>query len=379
MVFIFSVLGINQSLMAMNTNSKFSCVLKRAYYQMIPSKKIWHYCKDGNYTGVEEALKYGADINGICLFKGAMCGQTPLYIAIRFDNVDIVRLLLDKGADVNNKSNQLSLLELAYRCNNFVIVKLLIDRGADVKENFFHDDSLLNYAIKRNDFTFAQLLVDKGHSLDINPFMYGDGRDIYGGQMPLETAISCGNIEMIKLLISKSPGHLSTYGIDLVQTALRSQRLDVLKLLIDHKVDIQGEKDDMSDDWGLLSQTIQAGEFEAFDLLLMGGVYVDQVGEFRFTPLHLVVLHDQPMLIKKLLWFKARIDLKDHKGLTAVDHAKDNETKDLLTSPHSHKPNQEDIECFNMLVLKAADNSKELVHQPINFDYHDMHIKYLKN
>jgi ankyrin repeat protein len=60
-------------------------------------------------------------------------GWTPLYWTIRYDRVDICRLLLDSGADVNYKNNYgNNPLIIAVIDDRIDIIKLLLSRGANV-------------------------------------------------------------------------------------------------------------------------------------------------------------------------------------------------------------------------------------------------------
>jgi hypothetical protein len=61
-------------------------------------------------------------------------GMTPLMHAVCDDSVDVVRTLLDSGADVNAKRNDgFTALALAAFFGRTNIVELLLDRGADVR------------------------------------------------------------------------------------------------------------------------------------------------------------------------------------------------------------------------------------------------------
>ena len=93
--------------------------------------------KSGDIKQVEALLSKGANVNEVMI-----PGLSPLHEAVFNDApLDIVRLLLDKGADVNKKScgdgwatncNCSTPLYIAACKGNVNIVKLLLDYGADV-------------------------------------------------------------------------------------------------------------------------------------------------------------------------------------------------------------------------------------------------------
>ena len=60
-------------------------------------------------------------------------GFIPLHSASRYGHVDIARLLLDRGSDVNvRESQRWTPLHYASRYGYLDLARLLIDRGADV-------------------------------------------------------------------------------------------------------------------------------------------------------------------------------------------------------------------------------------------------------
>src|SRR3989338_7239600 len=91
----------------------------------------------GDIKEVETLLNEGADVNEV-----RMPGLSPLHEAVFNDaSLDIVRILLDKGADVNKKScgdgwasscNCSTPLYIAACKGNVNMVKLLLGYGADV-------------------------------------------------------------------------------------------------------------------------------------------------------------------------------------------------------------------------------------------------------
>ena len=64
------------------------------------------------------------------------CGWTPLHEAANHDYPDVVKTLLDAGADINDRGgsecNGFTPLIDAAACGNVAVVKLLIQRGANV-------------------------------------------------------------------------------------------------------------------------------------------------------------------------------------------------------------------------------------------------------
>jgi ankyrin repeat protein len=121
-------------------------------------------------------------------------GFSLLEYAIFWNNENIVKLLIDKGAIViNNDSDIVSPLHLA--CSNyasFKIVKLLLEKGTPPSD--FVLQISLYHAVKRRNIKLVKLLLSYGAKVNHIDFW---------GQTPLHLSVYEGDIEMIKLLLEK--------------------------------------------------------------------------------------------------------------------------------------------------------------------------------
>src|SRR5947199_336366 len=114
-------------------------------------------------TAARELIAKGADVNARC--EG---GWTPLLWACWMSQADVVRLLLEKGADVNarDKDNDTALMKAATQKIAFpgqaqrrageeqfqrdlAIVRMLIEKGADVKARGNNGGTALLFAASR--------------------------------------------------------------------------------------------------------------------------------------------------------------------------------------------------------------------------------------
>ena len=103
---------------------------------------------------VVELLNEGADVN-----KGI--GGGPLVTAAANNNVEIVRILIEHGADVNQSTtNNWTPLHFAAKNNNPEILKMLIDKGANVNVVNKMGESPLKIAEERGYTLIVRLLND---------------------------------------------------------------------------------------------------------------------------------------------------------------------------------------------------------------------------
>ena len=142
-------------------------------------------------------VRAGADLNA-----QDAGGSTALGAVAKSDRRDLLGItqrLLKAGANPNipDANGDLPLL-LALRKNNRDIAKLLINSGAEL--NVPNNDGALplNLAVIKKDMDLAKLLIQKGANVNAKS---GSGGRIGGGMTALHFAVQDGQIEMVKLLI----------------------------------------------------------------------------------------------------------------------------------------------------------------------------------
>lgn len=199
-------------------------------------------------------------------------GRTPLHWACRGIHFEILRFLVEKGADVNAKDNNgiaplhslaakahsqgIALLiankaevnaksgfrdtplHYAAQSGDTDVVKLLLHNGADPTARNNMRNTPLIYAIRENNIEMAEYLISKGGNVD--PALL----DIYHSVTPLKTAISIGNIEMVKMLHRKGSfiQYRTPYGENCLHFAAVYDRIDIAEYLITCGIDINSVK-----------------------------------------------------------------------------------------------------------------------------------------
>jgi ankyrin repeat protein len=121
------------------------------------------------YNGYKKVVSllissYGVDVNGF-----AENGFVPLYYAFIRNNIEIAKLLIDAGADVNIIVNGKPLIHYMY--NNDDFVKLLIDAGAKINIVDKNGGTLIHYAVAIDNIGVVKLLIEAGIDVNIVDYM----------------------------------------------------------------------------------------------------------------------------------------------------------------------------------------------------------------
>ena len=115
---------------------------------------------------VQKELALGAGAT----HKDASNGWTPVHYAVQYNtDPEIIMLLLDRGADVNSKTNLgRTPLQLAAGYNSDVLIStLLLDQGADIAAKNDAGLTALHFAALSNDNPHViELLLDRGADLE---------------------------------------------------------------------------------------------------------------------------------------------------------------------------------------------------------------------
>lgn len=154
-------------------------------------------CANENYVVAEHLINLGADLNARDII-----GDTPLYDAIFTQNIELVKLLLDRGALVDppyidNDCFQYSPLAQAANDGLREIVALLLERGANVKRrpvSKFDICSSLVCGAGSGNATIVEMLLNAG--ADVNE------RD-FTNQTPLMKACQSDRASIVRLLLAR--------------------------------------------------------------------------------------------------------------------------------------------------------------------------------
>jgi ankyrin repeat protein len=139
----------------------------------------------GHEAVVRLLLEKGADVEAKTTF-----GETALPIAARGGHEAVVRLLLEKGADVE-ANNGWTALHWAAGVGHEAVVRLLLEKGADVEAKTDNGGTALHEAARGGHEAIVRLLLEKGADVE--------AKTTYGGTA-LHEAARGGHEAVVRLL-----------------------------------------------------------------------------------------------------------------------------------------------------------------------------------
>jgi ankyrin repeat protein len=255
-------------------------------------------------------------------------GQTALYVASSHGYAELVHSLLDRGADLNAVCDdwdedgydvKLTPLLVALKMGRLEIARLLLESGADVERRGSPGPNALYMASSHGHAEFVRLLLDRG--VDSN--VACDDWDKEGNAAdftPLLVASQNDMLEVARLLLEQ--GADSNYQDDSGQSALhlasRHPSSDLARLLLEHRANPNAVNE-----WGstALHQASYEGQIAVVALLLEYGANVNARNEEGCTPLHLEARRGHPEVVQLLLDRAADVNAHAEDGWTALHFA----------------------------------------------------------
>jgi len=291
-------------------------------------------------------------------------GMTPLLYAARDGRMDIVRMLLEAGADINQRdANEITPLIIAITNNHPDVARDLIDRGADIKAVDWYGRTALWAAVEtRNmDVDNAEPFengVDRGPVLDVIRILLERGAD------PNTRTKETPPIRRQMLRVTGSLAWVDFTGQTPFLTASLSGDLSVMRLLLEYGADpyiptFGGTTALMAAagvNW-VVDQTADEGPkalLEAVKLCYDLGLDVNAVNSMGLTAVHGAANRGSDDIIRFLAEKGAKLDVKDKEGRTPMTWA-----EGVFLATHPAKPKASSI-----ALLKSLMGNQQAAKQP---------------
>jgi ankyrin repeat protein len=246
---------------------------------------------------VETLLRHGADPNAT---RGGKAGLVR--VALSYRGEETALQLLQHDSPYKEADDLPNSLQMASQFGMTKVVKKLLDLGVKVDVPGHYGFTALHSALMGGHDGVARLLIDAGadvnaQSLAIPDFIGGINRSYNGLRTPLLLACSSGMTGTARILLAKGAkvDARDQFGLTPLHHAARVQNVDLVRLLLEHKADVDAtvpKKPGMPD----------VGEhFRTFG-----------------SPLHLAVEGGSRTLVEVLLQAKADVRVRDGQGRTVL-------------------------------------------------------------
>jgi hypothetical protein len=183
--------------------------------------------ESGDVTIVNRLLHQEKNINDVMVSY-----KNPLFMAVKHGRIQIMKILLDKGAGANRFIGAKSPLYHAAWRGDLQAVELLLDFGADANCRFYGEETAVYVAAKHGHTKIVKVLLEKKSTRRI-----GDPNSISTGKdTPLYAAVSNNHVDTARALLEARahPDALASGEDTPLSRAKKNGDEDMLILLLTH-------------------------------------------------------------------------------------------------------------------------------------------------
>ncbi|RYO92005.1 hypothetical protein DL764_008208 [Monosporascus ibericus] len=236
-------------------------------------------------------------------------GQTPLLWAAANGRLAVVRLLVEKGAQIEARNEKsYTPLIVAAEKGHEAVARLLIEKGAQVETKDKNGNTPLIFAAWNGCEAVARLLIEKGVQIEAKSD---------GGSSPLIFAAQAGYEDVTRLLIEKGAQieAKSKSGYTPLMVAAKKGHEAVAKLLIEKGAQIEARDKYNSTP---LTQAAWQGHEAVARLLIEKGAQIEARDKADYTPLSQAVYYGHEAVARLLIEKGAQIEAKGKSGKTPL-------------------------------------------------------------
>jgi ankyrin repeat protein len=258
-------------------------------------------------------------------------GHTLLIDAAKGGSIDVVRLVLERGAPVNEKGpGGLTPLHVAAESGHDAIVRVLLDLGAEVNARDDAGMEPLHKAADESRDGVVRLLLDSGADVNTQcecPDDYG------GGATPLMEATEDADIEVVRILLDRAADAniASKEGWTALMLALSrceiGADMDLVQLLLEKGADVNAQLGGVR-----ITPLMQAQSVPCLGIarvLLEKGADANAKDKNDWTALTYALRSGSVEGVQALLERGARLDDRTSDGMTPLEWAESNLTGEL--------------------------------------------------
>ena len=307
-------------------------------------EQLLEAARDENINKAKELIDAGADVN----YATRRTGQTPLIIASTNGNLELVKLFISKGAEIDSKDRyDYTPLIIASHDGRVDIVKELIKHSANVNAADDEEITALMHASEGDHVDVIKILIEAGADIrELND----EGADA------LIYAAKNGAIKAVKLLLDEGadPYLEDDDGMSPFLHAVFNNYSEIVKLFLEEDI-IDPNRRYLHGFTALMYAAIHGHE-DTLNVLIEGGADLNRQNDKGMTALMNAVKNEQVEIVKLLLKAGADPEIKDKKGNVALDFVKTKEMRKLFNTEMWKGFTRSDIEKFDTIFGENANN-----------------------
>jgi len=298
---------------------------------------------EGHEEVIKLLLECGANVNA----QGKN-GKTALHSAVEKGHEEVVKLLLECGANVDAQDKDgKSILQFAVEKQHEKFVKLLLECGANVHTQDKDGKTVLHCAVEKGQEKFVQLLLECGANVD------AEDKD---GRTALHFAVEKGYLVIVEHVLKHHPDVNNKSNRSALNVAVHGYGKEygkIIENLLQYGFTVNPEDVNNCE---LLCAAVEKGYLKIVEELLKYGIDVNVLHKSTYgqgyMPLHVATKNKQEEVAKLLISYGADVNAQDETGKTPIFYATENAdfkiTKLLLTNKANVKDNPE---LLNIAVL----------------------------
>ncbi|XP_019763189.1 ankyrin repeat and KH domain-containing protein 1 isoform X1 [Dendroctonus ponderosae] len=275
---------------------------------------LMYACAGGHTEAVKYLLDHGANVE-----DHNENGHTPLMEAASAGHVGLAKILLMNGAGINTHSNEFkeSALTLACYKGHLDMVRFLLEAGADQEHKTDEMHTALMEASMDGHVEVARLLLDSGAQVNMPTDSF---------ESPLTLAACGGHVDLAMLLIERGANieEVNDEGYTPLMEAAREGHEEMVHLLLGQGANINAQTDETQET--ALTLACCGGFTEVSDILLKGGADIELGAS---TPLMESSQEGHLELVRFLLEYGANVNAVTQTNDTALTYACENGHTDV--------------------------------------------------
>ena len=354
------------------------------------TSKLFEASRTGDTGKTSKILSKNVNID-----KQNKLGQTSLIIASHNGNLEVVKMLVNKGADINIKDNldnsalmhsllqnypsismflldnnanidsnndNVSPLNVAADIGNYEITKKVIEMGADIQNRTISGETpIFNALYSKDRETIDYLLSKDVKIIDRNK----------EGTTTLMLAVKANRFDLVKKQIEKgmSVNDITKSGLSAMHFAVQEKNYEMIEFLISHNANINSKSKDGSTPIG---EATDLGDIQIVKSLLDNGANINDKCENNYTPLMISVARSDLPMLEYLLKNNVDLSVFGSDSESPLSLAVMNEDTKIIGLLFNSGYQERFISEVDFLPLKiaVAKNRPQLISMLFNNEYH---------